>query len=58
MDDRKQVTEFSDEELLNICIVMIDSALDKVPMPDDVADIARAALHELIRRGIIATPFH
>lgn len=46
-----------DEELLNICLAVIDSALDELPMPDDVADIASAVIDELIRRGI-ASPFH
>ncbi|WP_156408434.1 MULTISPECIES: hypothetical protein [Ensifer] len=58
MDDRKKVTEFSDEELLKICVAVIDAALEEVPMPDDVAEIASAAVGELFRRGIIATPFH
>lgn len=54
----REVEAMTDEELIEICGMVLQAALDHDVLPRDVKPIASAAVEEALRRGVIRTAMH
>lgn len=54
----RDVQSMTDEELIEICGIVLQAALDQDILPRDIEPIARAIVDEALRRRIIRVALH
>ncbi len=58
MNRARDVETMTDEELVEICGMILQAALDKDILPRDIEPIASAAVDEALRRRTIRVAMH